>query len=74
MNRRRRTLLLGLGLVALLGVGAGAALLWPTPGDAERMASQLRVGMTVGQVGQVSEYLGGLGSTHSHQRPGRGPR
>jgi hypothetical protein len=59
MSRRRRTLLLGLALVAMLTAGVGAALLWPTPSDAEQMASQLRVGMTMGQVGQVSEYLGG---------------
>jgi hypothetical protein len=59
MNRRRRTLSLGLDLVALLAVGVGAALLRSTPGDAERMAWQLRVGMTMAQVGQVSEYLGG---------------
>jgi hypothetical protein len=58
MNRRRRTLLLGLA-VLLLTLGVGAALPWPTPSEAERVASQLRLGMTMGQVGQVSEYLGG---------------
>jgi hypothetical protein len=59
MNRLRRTLLLGLAAVLLLAFGLGASLLWPTPSEAERMASQLRVGMTMGQVGRVNEYLGG---------------
>jgi hypothetical protein len=60
MTRRRwKVWAAGLSLVAVLAGGIIAAVLWPTPSAAERMASQLRVGMTMGQVGQVSEYLGG---------------
>jgi hypothetical protein len=52
MKRRRRILILLLGLAALLFLlagGVGAALLWPVPSDAERAAVKVEAGMTLPQ-------------------------
>jgi hypothetical protein len=53
MIRRRRTLLLGLALVALLAGGLAVAVLWPTPSEAERKAALIQVGMTGEQAEEV---------------------
>jgi hypothetical protein len=53
MIRRRRTLLLGLALVALLAGGIGAALLWPMSSEAEQMAALIHEGMTQQQVEKI---------------------
>jgi hypothetical protein len=53
MNRRRLTLVLGLAIVVLLVAGAGVALLWPTPSEAERKAGLIRERMTRSEVSKV---------------------
>jgi hypothetical protein len=53
MNRRRRTLLLGLALVAGLAGGIVATLLWLAPCDAERFAAKIGAGMRRDEVLKV---------------------
>jgi hypothetical protein len=64
MNRRRRTLLLGLALVALLlAGGVRVALLWPAPSDAEHWAVLIGVGLTESQELELERhYVGGKDS------------
>jgi hypothetical protein len=50
MKTRWKLWLIGIALVQLLVIGVDAALLWPMPGEAERDATKLRVGMTARDV------------------------
>jgi hypothetical protein len=53
MRKRWKVWATGLALALLLAAGAGAALLWPTPNEAERMAALIRPGMKWGEVEAV---------------------
>jgi hypothetical protein len=70
MNRRRRTLLLGLALVLLLAVGVGATLLWPQPpGEAGQKADRIHEGMSFAEVAKALEPA----TAWLNGSPGSGP-
>jgi hypothetical protein len=50
VRKRRRTLLLGLALIALLAGGLVTAILWPRPSEAERKAALIQKPMGYRQV------------------------